>query len=177
MSQGEKALYRALDELGITYERYEHPPAYTMEDCAGIDMGSAVHCKNLFLCNRQATEHFLLMVRSDKKFRTAEVSQQIEKSRLSFGSAEKLLEILGVEPGAVGPMGLINDTGGAVSLLMDVDLRGETLCVHPNVNTASIVLSYMDFEAFLRHTGHRPTFLHLEKSEDGVTKIENERGN
>jgi len=164
MLQREDALYQILEELEIVYERYEHPPAYTVEDCAQMTIGKAVHCKNLFLCNRQATEHYLLMMRSNKKFNTAEASQQIEQSRLSFGSAEKLMEYLGVEPGAVGPMGLINDAANKVSLLIDEDLHGEALCVHPNVNTASIVLSYMGFEAFLRHCGHQPTYLHLNKT-------------
>jgi len=112
MPQREEALYRTLAGLGITYERYEHPPAHTMEDCAGIDIRTAVHCKNLFLCNRQATEYYLLMLRSDKTFRTAEISRQISTSRLRFGSAEKLMEYLGVEPGAVGPMGLLHDADG-----------------------------------------------------------------
>jgi len=161
MFHGEEALYQTLGEIGISYERYGHPPAHTMEDCAGIAIGAATHCKNLFLCNRQGTEYFLLMIRSDKKFHTASISQQIGKSRLSFGSAEKLMQYLGVEPGAVGPMGLINDTGGAVSLLMDEDLQGESLCVHPNVNTASIVLSYAGFQVFLRHCGHQPAFVRL----------------
>jgi len=167
MFHREKALYQTLGEIGISYERYEHPPALTMEDCAGIAIGAAIHCKNLFLCNRQATEYFLLMIRSDKKFHTAKVSQQIGKPRLNFGSADKLMHYLGVEPGAIGPMGLINDTGGAVSLLMDEDLHGESLCVHPNINTASIVLSYTDFQAFLQRCGHQPTFVRLENGTSG----------
>jgi len=168
MFEREKALYQALSELGISYKRYEHAPAYTMEDCAGVDIGAAIYCKNLFLCNRKETEHFLLMMRSDKKFLTAEISRQIGKSRLSFGTAENLMQYLGVEPGAVGPMGLINDTDGVVSLLMDEDLHGELLCVHPNVNTSSIVFSYADFETFLRRCGHQPTFVRLQKGNDEI---------
>lgn len=147
----EEPVYRALEALDIPYTRLEHPDVRTMEDLAEIDaLAGAVHCKNLFLCNRQQTEFYLLLLGGDKKFRTAEVSKQLGVARLSFGTAELLEEHLGLTPGAVTPMGLINDHAGRVTVLVDEDLdREERIMVHPNVSTASIVLARADLQRFL----------------------------
>ena len=82
----EVRVYDLLDELRITYERVDHEPANTMEACKEIDkiLAPAVICKNLFLCNSQKTKFYLLMIREDKKFKTKDISKQINSSRLSF---------------------------------------------------------------------------------------------
>ncbi|MCR5747571.1 MAG: prolyl-tRNA synthetase associated domain-containing protein, partial [Lachnospiraceae bacterium] len=83
-------------------------------------------CKNLFLCNRQKTAYYLLMMPGDKKFKTKELSSQINSARLSFAGSEDMLKYLDIEPGAVSIMGLINDTDHKVQLLIDEDvLKGE----------------------------------------------------
>ena len=166
MQEKDITITRTLDELAITYTRFEHPPVYTMTDCTQYDNLAGInttHCKNLFLCNRQVTEFFLLLIREDKKFRTAELSSQIGKSRLSFGKNEQLSEYLNVEPGAISPLGLLFDKGNAVTLLVDRDLcSAEKLCFHPNINTASIVMSMADFFGkFLPFTAHEPVFVTL----------------
>ena len=146
-----------LDELGIRYQRTDHEPVDTMEACIRIDaVLGVVICKNLFLCNRQKTRFYLLMMPGDKKFRTKELSAQIGSARLSFADPEDMLKYLDIKPGAVSIMGLMNDREGAVQLLIDEDvLKGEYLGCHPCVSTSSLKLRTMDvIEKFLPAAGH-----------------------
>lgn len=138
--------YGLLDQLGIAYVRVDHAPADTMEDCVAIDAAlGATMCKNLFLCNRQQTDFYLLMMPGDKPFRTKELSAQIGTARLSFASAEHMEQYLDIRPGAVSVMGLANDRDRAVNLLIDEDLlAAEYVGCHPCVNTASLRLSIVD---------------------------------
>ena len=161
-------VYDALDAMGIPYERIDHAPADTMEVCRAIDdaLGTLI-CKNLFLCNRQKTKFFLLMMPGDKVFRTRELTPQIGAGRLSFGDPADLLRLLDTLPGAVSVMGLLNDPEGVVTLLVDEDvLAGETLGCHPCVSTSSLRLKTSDvFERFVPATGHRFTKVRLEGAE------------
>ena len=154
----EMRVYDALDALGIPYERIDHAPAATMEVCRAIDdaLGTLI-CKNLFLCTRQKTKFFLLMMPGDKVFKTKELTPQIGAGRLSFGEPDDLLRLLDTLPGAVSVMGLLNDPEGRVSLLVDEDvLAGETLGCHPCVSTSSLKLKTADvFGRFVPSTGHR----------------------
>jgi Ala-tRNA(Pro) deacylase len=134
--------YDFLDRLGIEYQRTDHEPADNMEACNVIDavLGVLI-CKNLFLCNRQKTNYYLLMMPGDKKFKTKELSSQINSARLSFAGDEDMLKYLDTLPGAVSIMGLMNDTDHAVQLLIDEDvLKDEYLGCHPCVNTSSLKL-------------------------------------
>lgn len=157
MDSRELPVYKALDALNIPYERMEHDEARTMKALEEVDAAAgAEHCKNLFLCNRQMTDFYLLLLGGAKKFRTAEVSKQLGVARLSFGSPEKLNEYLGLEPGSVTPMGLINDSERRVTVLIDRDLRdAQRIMVHPNVCTASICISGKDLFRFLAARGNR----------------------
>ena len=149
--------YDYLDSLNISYQRTDHEPADNMEACNAIDdvLGVLI-CKNLFLCNRQKTCFYLLMMPGDKKFKTKELSSQISSSRLSFADAEDMLKYLDIEPGAVSIMGLMNDHDHAVQLLIDRDvLEGEYLGCHPCVCTSSLKLKTDDvIHVFLPSTGH-----------------------
>ena len=135
--------YDFLDKLGIEYKRTDHDPATTMEACAKIDeVLGVVMCKNLFLCNRQKTCFYLLLMPGDKKFKTKELSNQIDTARLSFAQEEDMLRFLDIEPGAVSVMGLMNDTGNEVRLLLDEDvLKSEYIGCHPCVCTSSLKIS------------------------------------
>jgi Ala-tRNA(Pro) deacylase len=139
-----------------------------MEACNEIDaVLGVVICKNLFLCNRQKTKFYLLMMPGDKKFKTKELSAQIQSSRLSFADEEAMLRYLDIEPGSVSIMGLMNDHEHVVQLLIDEDvLEGEFLGCHPCVNTSSLKLRTKDvIEKFLPATGHEYRTVHL-KGED-----------
>ncbi len=160
----EVRVYDFLDSLGISYQRTDHEAAGTMEACQEIDrILQIVICKNLFLCNRQATKFYLLMMPGDKVFKTKELSAQINSARLSFASPENMLKYLDIEPGAVSIMGLMNDHDHAVQLLVDEDvLRDEFLGCHPCVNTSSLKMRTADvFEKFLPAVGHIPMTVHL----------------
>lgn len=161
----EMKVYDALDALGIPYERVDHEPADTMEVCRAIDdaLGTLI-CKNLFLCNRQKTKFYLLMMPGDKVFKTKELTPQIGAGRLSFGDPDDLSRLLDTLPGAVSVMGLLSDPEGHVTLLVDEDvLAGETLGCHPCVSTSSLKLKTADvFEKFVPATGHRPMTVHLD---------------
>ena len=150
--------YDLLDALGITYERVDHEEANTMEACLAIDevLAPAVICKNLFLCNAQKTRFYLLMIREDKKFKTKEISHQINSARLSFAPAEYKEQFLDITPGSVSVMGLMNDVDNQVTLLVDEDvLKEELFGCHPCINTSSIRLKVSDvFEKFLPEVHH-----------------------
>ena len=156
-SPREDAVYDYLDRLGITYRRVDHESAGTMEDCEAVDavLGARM-CKNLFLCNRQQTDFYLLMMPGDKPFRTKELSAQIGSARLSFATAEKMEEYLDIHPGSVSVLGLANDRQNAVKLLIDEDvLAGELFGCHPCVNTSSLRMRVRDLlEVFLPAVGH-----------------------
>ena len=153
-------VYDFLDSLGVTYQRIDHEAAMTMEACEEIDrMLEATICKNLFLCNRQKTQFYLLMMPGDKPFKTKEITSQIGSARLSFASAEDMEKYLDIEPGAVSVMGLMNDTEHHVRLLVDEDiLKGEYLGCHPCVNTSSLQMRTADvFGLYLDAVGHDMT--------------------
>lgn len=135
-------VYDLLDKLGIEYIRTDHERTDTMEECNEIDkVLEVLICKNLFLCNRQKTNFYLLMMPGDKPFKTKELSSQINSARLSFASAEDMEKYLDIHPGAVSIMGLMNDHDNAVQLLVDEDvLKGEYFGCHPCVNTSSLKL-------------------------------------
>ena len=149
--------YDFLDSLGIEYFRTDHEPAYNMEICNAIDavLGVLI-CKNLFLCNRQKTKFYLLMMPGDKKFKTKELSSQINSARLSFAEPADMLKYLDIEPGAVSIMGLMNDKNHEVQLLIDEDvLKGEYIGCHPCVCTSSLKIRTQDImEKFLPAAGH-----------------------
>ena len=156
--------YDFLDNLGIEYERTDHEAANNMEACNEIDaVLGVIICKNLFLCNRQKTRFYLLMMPGDKKFKTKELSSQINSSRLSFASPGDMLKYLDIEPGAVSIMGLMNDTEHAVQFLIDEDvLKDEYLGCHPCVCTSSLKMRTGDvIQRFLPATGHEYLTVHL----------------
>lgn len=157
--------YDLLDSLGISYERVDHEEANTMEACAAIDevLAPAVICKNLFLCNTQKTKFYLLMIKEDKKFKTKEISKQINSSRLSFAPAEYMEQFLDITPGSVSVMGLMNDKNNDVTLLVDEDvLQAEYFGCHPCINTSSMRLKVADvFGPFLEAVHHEYTTVKL----------------
>lgn len=156
-SPEELAIYALLEKLEIPYTRVDHEPAMTMEDCEAVDRQLGVMmCKNLFLCNTQKTKFYMLLMPADKKFKTKDLSKQIQSARLSFADAEHMEQYLRIHPGAVSVMGLMNDEENHVQLLFDQEvLRQEWLGCHPCVNTSSIRLKMADLlEKFLPAVHH-----------------------
>ena len=125
-------------------------------------LGAAI-CKNLFLCNRQQTVFYLLMMPADKPFKTKELSAQIHSSRLSFATADHMERFLDITPGSVSVLGLMNDHDNAVNLLVDEDLlQSDTIGCHPCVNTSSLRIGTRDlFETVLPAMHHTMTTVTL----------------
>lgn len=172
----EMEVYRLLKQLKIPYQRLNHGPMATIEDCQGVDKLLGIHmCKNLFLCNTQKTAFYLLMMPGEKKFKTKELSKQIDSPRLSFAPEEFMEEYLHISPGAVSVMGLMNDKENHVKLLIDEDvLKEEFLGCHPCVNTASLRLKTKDvvekFLPFVKHE-YRVVSLKGEREDDHGNQV------
>ena len=156
--------YDLLDSLGIEYDRIDHEPAMTMEVCEEIDrvLGATI-CKNLFLCNRQETDFYLLMMPGDKPFKTKDLSSQIGSSRLSFGTPDYMEQLVDITPGSLSILGLMNDKEGRVRLLIDKDvLSGEYIGCHPCINTSSLRMKTSDMvEKLIPALKHAPTLVEL----------------
>ncbi|HIV53502.1 MAG TPA: prolyl-tRNA synthetase associated domain-containing protein [Candidatus Mediterraneibacter norwichensis] len=159
-------VYDFLDSLGVRYKRIDHEAAMTMEACEEIDRtlgeGAAI-CKNLFLCNRQETEFYLLLIPGEKPFKTKYLSAQIGSSRLSFGKPEYMEKFLDITPGSVSVLGLMNDQEKKVRLLIDEDvLTKPYFACHPCINTSSLRFDMKDLtEKIIPAMGHEPAIVNL----------------
>ena len=142
-------VYDFLDSLGIEYKRADHEALMTMEACEAIDRvlgDDTAICKNLFLCNRQETDFYLLLMPGDKPFKTKNLSAQIGSARLSFAKPEYMEKYLDITPGSVSVLGLMNDHEKKVQLLIDEDvLKDPYFGCHPCINTSSLKFSTKDF--------------------------------
>ncbi len=150
------AIEHYLADLGIVAERHEHPPVATVAEAerywGAID---ALHAKNLFLRNQKGTRHFLVVLAFSRRGDLAALGEHFGEKKLGFASPERLLAHLGLTPGSVSPFGLINDPGRRVTVAIDVAIReAARVAFHPNVNTATLVLSGLDFQRYLAAVGH-----------------------
>ena len=156
--------FALLDRLRIPYAWVAHETADTIADCDVVSEALGISiCKNLFLCNRQATEFYLLLIPGDKPFKTKYLSAQIGSSRLSFAKPEAMQEYLDITPGSVSVMGLMNDRDKRVQLLIDEDvLAAEYFACHPCINTSSLRFRTGDLiEKVIPAMGHEPKMVKL----------------
>lgn len=160
----EESVYDFLDGLRLPYKTLKHPAAFTIEECEKVrDTIHAPVFKNLFLTNKQQTKFYLLLMPGEKIFKTKYLSAQINSARLSFAGPDKMMELLGVTPGSVTPLGLMNDKNGVVNLLIDSDLSSASdFACHPCINSASVLLNFDDLiSKILPATGHSFTWVTL----------------
>lgn len=165
----EQRCYELLDRLNMEYYCVDHEATDTMEACGEVDkVLQADTCKNLFLCNRQQTDFYLLLTPGDKVFKTKDLSKQIGSSRLSFAGGEHMERLLDITPGSCSILGLMNDKDNAVRLLVDEDvLQGEWVGMHPCINTTSLKVRTKDlFEVVLPAMEHDMTVVKLEVPEE-----------
>ena len=160
--------YDLLDSLNIDYQRIDHEAANTMEACAAIDktLGGAI-CKNLLLCHRQCTDFYLLLLPGDKVFKTSILSKEIGTSRLSFADGSYMEQFLDITPGSLSVLGLMNDTGKRVQLLIDEALlKDDFIGFHPCINTSSLRVRTADLmEKIIPAMGHPPRLVTLKNPE------------
>lgn len=157
----EEPVYARLAQLGIAFDRYEHPPIATAE-AAGTHWTAidAVHCKNLFLRNQKGSRHYLVIVEHTRRADLRHVADQIGDGKLSFASPARLLTHLGVTPGSVSPFGVIHDRERHVQVFLDRALASAgRISFHPNINTRTIVLAFSDFERFLSAEGRTARYI------------------
>ena len=162
-TDAEEAIYDKLDALSIPYIRVDHDHADTMEDCLLIEetLGAPI-CKNLFLCNRQQTQFYLLMMQGAKPFKTKFLSAQLGCARLSFADGEHMAEYLHTSPGSVSALELMFDTDHHIQLVMDKPLlEDEYISAHPGLSTSTLRLKRADLLKFVQATGHDPIIVDL----------------
>lgn len=161
MDELARPVLEALDAMGIGYDIYEHPPVFNTEDVDRYwkDI-PATPVKNLFLRNKKGNHHYLVIVGVDKRVDLQHLRRLIGDDRFSFGSPDRLMQKMGLTPGSVSPFGLLHAASGDVQVIIDSDLRGaEKLIFHPNINTASVTISFADFERFLARRKNPVRFL------------------
>lgn len=160
----EERCYELLDRLHIEYFRADHDRADTIEACKEVEkvLGCSI-CKNLLLTNRRQTAVYLLLLPGEKPFYTKILSKEIGTSRLSFATPEQMEKYLDISPGSVSVLGLMNDTAGAVKLIIDRDLlKDEYLGCHPCINTSSLKIRLDDLtERILPAVDHEPVYVEL----------------
>lgn len=164
----ENRVYDLLEQLGLCYQRLDHEPAMTMEICDMLSTTlDAPICKNLLLCNRQETAFYLLLLPGDKPFKTKDLSAQIGSARLSFASAQAMADYLDITPGSLSVLGLMNDHGNRVQLLIDADvLASPWIGVHPCINTSTLRLKTDELmRVVLPAMGHTAQIVHLPRLE------------
>lgn len=163
MTENEKKVYDTLNQLEIPFIKYEHLPVYTIQDIDELMLRmKGKHCKNLFVRNHVGNKHYLILVCQEKRADLKNIQAQIGSTRLSFASSERLQKYLGLIPGAVTPLGLLNDEEKEVTVLIDEDLKNyERICLHPNVNTATVSILYSDFMKFLKSRGNKVGFVKI----------------
>ena len=162
MTEREKVIHY-VEALGIKFEMYEHPPLPTIEEA--LEYWSdirATHCKNLFFRNHKGNRHYLVILDHSRQLEIHDLEKRLKQGKLSFASEERMIKYLGVKPGSVSIFGLINDTGNHVHVFLDEMLKeAERISFHPNDNSATMVISFNDFEKFLNACGNSFEYLEL----------------
>ena len=157
VSYGKQEIYRLLSENGVWHEITEHKAVYNMDEVADIDLPyPEAECKNLFVRDKKKREYYFISVKGDKRVNLKKFREKYNTKTLGFASEDDLMNILGLIPGAVTPLGLLNDTDGKVILYLDQDFfKGEHLIgVHPNDNTATVWMRADDLTDIIRTYGN-----------------------
>ena len=162
MNEKEKVL-QVLEQLGVKYAIFEHKPLPTIEIAMEVwkDI-DATHCKNLFFRNHKGNRHYLVILESNHALDIHDLEQRLKQGKISFASQKRMDKYLGVNGGSVSPFALINDLENHVYVFLDNNLlNSEKISFHPNINTASVVISFGDFKRYLNHVGNSYEFLEL----------------
>lgn len=156
-------VYVVLEKLGIRYEKHEHPAVFTVEDAEKYYRGvDGAHNKSIFLRNKNGDKYYLVLTLGSKRINLKELQLFLKESKLSFASPEKLMERLGLTPGSVSPFGLINDVGKIVQVIVDEDIsKFDKQGFHPNVNTATLIITTDDLKKFLEWTENKMIYKKL----------------
>lgn len=152
-----QAVYRLLEESDVPHEKIEHPAVFNMADLNQLHLPHPeADAKNLFVRDDKKRNYYLITVHGEKRVDLKAFRQTHHTRPLSFAAPEELQEKLGLAPGAVTPLGLLNDETRQIPLFLDSDFapEGRLICVHPNENTATVLLQARDLVALLEKAGH-----------------------
>lgn len=154
-------IYEFLAQNGIEYQRQDHPAVFTCEEALRlVPPLPGAKTKNLFLRDRKGRRHFLVVVGYEKAVDLRGLTALLGVSKLGFASAERLQRYLGVDPGSVSMLGVLNDSNGEVELIVDRELwQAQAFQCHPLVNTSTLVISRDHLQRFFRATGHQVCLL------------------
>jgi Ala-tRNA(Pro) deacylase len=160
---GDPKLYKILEELNISFDYYEHPPVASIEEARKYWKNiEATHCKNLFFRNHKGDKHYLVILEHSRDLSIHDLEKRLKQGKLSFASDQRMEKYLGLTPGSVTPFGLINDQSGHVHVFLDENLKqSKKISFHPCINTASLIISFEDFQRFLDWTGNSFEYLKL----------------
>lgn len=154
-----------LKELNIDFKLVEHEAVYTMEEIDNLGKDffeGAKNCKNLFVRDQKGKKHFLIVISEEKRANLSEIAEKIGSTKLSFASEERLMKYLKLTPGAVSPLAVINDENSDVEVVLDEDLKKEEkLCVHPNRNTATVILKPEDLEKYILSCNNKVKYISM----------------
>jgi Ala-tRNA(Pro) deacylase len=165
----EAALYRLLQTIGIPYERVEHPPVFTYEEAeAQVPALAGVHTKNLFLRDGKGRRHFLVVVGSQARVDLRGLASELGVAKLGMASPERLQRYLGVTPGAVTLLGVVNAEPGEIEIIIDTPVwhADQPLHCHPLVNTATLSVPVAGLQQLLDTLGHTWQVLRVPCRED-----------
>jgi Ala-tRNA(Pro) deacylase len=163
MDEIKSSVFQALDSLGIQYESYDHPAVFNSEDAGQYWRHIAgTQVKNLFLRNKKGDRHYLVILGIDKRADLKTLVKIIGDDRFSFGSPERLMAKMGLTPGSVSPFGLLHPDSADLLVIIDEDLRkAERLLFHPNINTATVTISFADLQKFLATRPNTVRYIHV----------------
>lgn len=156
-------IFQFLKDHSIEYQRVDHPPVFTCEEAARlVPKLDGTDTKNLFLRDKKGKRHFLVTVRADKSVDLRGLGEKLGVGNLSFASPERLKTFLGIEPGSVSLLAVINDAQHVVEVVVDQDVwQGAAVLCHPLINTSTLLIQRSGMEAFLKRTGHIPRVVEL----------------
>lgn len=160
---GQKIVYETLEKMQIPYEKIEHKPMFTTEDMEDCHLDPAYKVsKNLFLRNAKGDKHYLVVTTVDKKADLKALAQELNSTRLSFGSEQRLDKYLKVKPGSVSAFCVLNDTNREVTVVFDEDLKPlGKFALHPNENTATIYIDFQDVVKLVKAHGNEVIYAKL----------------
>jgi Uncharacterized conserved protein len=160
---GDPKLYETLNQLNISFDYYEHPPAPTIEQAMVYwkDL-EATHCKNLFFRNHKGNKHYLVILDHRQQLDIHDLEMRLKQGKISFASENRMQKYLGLTPGSVSPFGLIHDIDHHVHVFFDQNLKSSSkISFHPNINTASLVVSFNDFMKYMHWVKNTFEFIQL----------------
>lgn len=160
---GQPQVYAYLEQMGIEYEYFEHPEAPTIAEASKYYRGEGTTlCKNLFFRNHKGNKHYLVIMDAQHQMDIHDIEHQLHQGKLSFASEERMMKYLGVRPGSVSLFTLVNDANHEVILFVDSKLKeAKKVSFHPNLNTASLVISNADMMKFIENIGNTYEFIDL----------------